>query len=321
MLPFCLDPLYPRLVVAKPKNSVKEAKVREVEEAGHLISTRKRDGYRHLIPITKRGVRIYTRGITEVTDLYPHLVQEVRAMDLPYDTLLDGELHNDLHGKDDYEFTAKVANSLPTHAHVLQKERGHVRFAVLNVILLEGNDLCEKTFYERLAIMRMLPYTRFGYLSPMEVLDCSFVNAKRRVKRNKWEGLVLYHMLRTTAYRLDGNTKVPPRPEGTWKWKPRKEDDFIVRKFAYGSGRNANRMGKLFLSQIDPATGKEAPCGEVGAFKDVMREYFAHEAAYPLVVQVSYQKRFTSGALQSPVFMRIRREKSIEECVFSSDRE
>ena len=156
---------------------------------------------------------------------------------------------------------------------------------------------------------------RTYYVSPVEVIAGSFKKAMSLVKEKKWEGLVLYDKTKPTAFGLDGKTGNPIRPDGCWKRKLMKEDDFIVRTWQKGTGRNKNRVGKLFLLQIDQRTGKEVPCGEVGNLKDDMREYLAKEARYPLVIQASFELRFSSGALRNAQYIRIRDDKRPEECV------
>ncbi|MEK9180274.1 MAG: hypothetical protein AAB897_02585 [Patescibacteria group bacterium] len=316
-LPFSLDPLDPKFVPAKPKHSIEESKVLELERAGNLIITRKRDGYRHLAAVTSRGVRIYTRGIEEVTDNYPEITQEIfqRLAISPRGTLLDGEMIIDEGGKDNFERLAQVAKSNPERARKLQ-ESAPVRFMIFDVLVHGGELVTDLNYRTRLFMLRqMFPQRAPEHISLLEVLDCPFAEATKLVRKENWEGLVLYDATKTTEFRLDGKKDQPKRPEGCWKWKPLKEDDFIAKSFAYGSGKNKNRMGKLFLFQIDHQTGEEISCGEVGGgFTDKDREDFVR-AQYPLVVQVEFQKRFPSGALRHPQFLRLRTDKSPAECL------
>lgn len=316
-LPFSIDPLDPKFVPPKPKNSVLESKVFALEKKGDLIITRKRDGYRHLVAITKKGVRIYTRGIEDVTARYPHIVEELKGANFSSDVLIDGEMVVDDKGKDRFEALAKIAKSKPEAAVALQQRQLKTHFMVFDVVVWKDEVALSCPYVERLKIVSDNFHFDFvGNISSVPVLSCSFVEAKKLVKRSGWEGLVLYDRTKSSTFRLDGKIEQPPRPEGCWKWKPLTEDDFFVERWEKGSGKNKNCMGKLYLLQIDSKTGKKVPCGEVGiGFSDEERGALADNTKYPLVVQVAYERRFASGALRFPRFLRIRDDKKPEECI------
>ncbi len=319
LLPFSLDPLDRNFVPAKPKHRVEDNKVYELEQRGDLIITRKRDGYRHLVVVSNSRVAIYTRGIEDVTSLFPHICEEFSRLGLPSgDFLFDGEMLVDRNDRDEFEMLTRIAKSKPEAAVALQETIGKASYMIFDPIVWEGEVTSEKSYRERLAIIQSLftgSREHVSFLFPVPVLSCSFDEARERVQKEKWEGLVLYDGTKPTAFRLDGRKEQPIRPDGCWKWKPHFEDDFIAKRFTYGTGKNKHRMGKLFLAQIDPQTGKEVSCGEVGGgFTDEEREEFV-SAQYPLVVQVEFQKRFPSGALRHPQFIRIRIDKIPKECV------
>lgn len=330
---FTIDPLDPRLVLAKPKHSVKESVVRALEEKGNLVITRKRDGYRTLVSISKGQVRCYTRGMRETTAHFPRIAEAIKKLDLPNDgVLLDGELLVSYNGFDDISALTSIVKSDPQTAHKLQKQHP-VSYIILNIVMLDHRLLIDLSFNERLNFVQLLfagnkhfllPLAHNAPVLPIEKLWHEFEASKQRVRREGWEGLVLYDRTKPTEIRLDGNIASPPRPSGCWKWKPLKEDDFIVRKWVYGTKGKAHerRMGKLFLSQIDSYTGKEVPCGEVGiGFTDEMREFLADNTKYPFVAQVAFEKRFPSNALRNPRFMRIREDKRSAECLLRREEE
>ena len=323
-LPFSLAPLDPNFVMAKPRQKVSDEIIQNLETAGYLINTRKRDGYRHYIVQPDTDVRIYSRGIEDVTAKYPHIVQEVSSMELPKRTMLDTEILFAKGGNDDIEKFTSIAKSNPAQAIKLQEENGFASAIVFGIIVFDGKLVTALPYQERLDIIHNLFSKldfRTYYINPVEIIPGSFKKTMALVKKKKWEGIVLYDKTKPTAFSLDGKTAKPIRPEGCWKRKPLDEDDFIVRTWQKGTGRNKNRAGKLFLLQIDSRTGKEVPCGEVGNLTDKMRKYFAEEARYPCVIQASFEMRFSSGALRTARFMRPREDKRPEECILPVETE
>lgn len=316
-LPFELNPLDSKFVPAKPKNSAIESAVTELEKHGRLIITRKRDGYRIFAVRTKQGVKLYSRGLEDLTNRFPHIVAELLQMPIPENSLLDGEMVYAKAGKDDYSTIAKLIKLNPDTSIKLQQTVGHASYIVFGIIVSGEEDVTNRSNRERLRMVFDLFPSNMAlkHVFPVEEYKTTLSEMKKMVLEREWEGLVLYDAAKPTTFKLDGRQDEPPRPNGCWKWKPRLEDDFIVRKWEYGTGKNKNRMGKLFLLQVDPRTKKETTCGEVGGgFTDAERENFA-VAEYPLVVQVEFQGRFKSWALRHPVFVRLREDKKPEECL------
>lgn len=326
-LPFSLDPLDPNFVMAKPKNSVAESKILNLETAGNLSITRKRDGYCHLVAGSNSSVKIYTRGIEDVTAKYPHIVHEISSMEIPFPFLLGAEILFDNCGKDEFEKLTRIAKSGNSAAVKLQEEIGFAVAMIFGVIVFGGKIVSLQTHQERFdLIARIFSQLDFRptYAYPLEVLGCSFKKAKSLVKEKKWEGLVLYDKTKPSAFRLDGKSNQPPRPEGCWKWKPKFEDDFIAVGWIPGSKgkKHQHRMGKLKLAQLDARTGKMVSCGEVGiGFSDKDREILVDDSLYPWVAQVEFQERFSSGKLRFPSFVRRRIDKRPEECLLPVETE
>ncbi len=132
------------------------------------------------------------------------------------------------------------------------------------------------------------------------------------IKKQGWEGLVLWDKTQGSTYSLEGKTL---RPLSCFKRKLVQEDDFIVRDWE-SSKNDSARMAKLYLSQIDPNTRQEFSCGACGGgFTNQWRKELANDKLYPFVAEIKFFKRFSSGALFSSKFFRIRTDKKIKECI------
>ncbi|MBI4120827.1 MAG: hypothetical protein HY457_01030 [Parcubacteria group bacterium] len=328
--PFALNPLDTTFVPPKPKNSVEDERVLALEADGRAIYTRKYDGYYVSAVVTGGRARLYTRGIArDITANFPHLVEELEGIRFPRGgSLFCAELVIDDRGSDNRELVSRIVLARPDAAAILQLEQGFAGLRVFNTLILGNEDVAPKTNAERLAIVREMITYRANKVLPAEVIKLPFAEAQKLVRKNKWEGLVIYDASKPTAYGIDAEgPDNPPRPNGCWKWKPTSEDDFIAIGWEKGSngGKHENRMGKLQLAQIHPVTCAQIPCGEVGTgFSDKERDIFANDRMYPCVVQVEYERRFAPRAMSrgrvqtalcNPRFVRIRDDKPARHCL------
>lgn len=317
-----LAPLDPNLVTAKPISSCNEKVINELGVSGNLIITRKRDGHNMLVSITGRGnggVRLYTRGILEITDKYPHIVKDVRNCDFPAGTLLSGEIIFEKEGKESRETFQRFASSGVKKALALQEEIGHPKFAIFNVIVFDGDICVYDAFETRMSLVQtILAGHSSEYTSIVEILDMPFTKAKEVVVKNGWEGLVLYDRNAGSEIRLDGNISNTPRPVGCWKWKPVNEDDFVAIGWVPStSAKHKGAVKDLIIVQYDQ-NGKEIACGKVGTgLSKAARVKYANDDLYPMVFEVKFERRGEkTNKLISARIVRKRHDKSPKECVF-----
>lgn len=307
-------PLSSGFVLAKPlqQESYDESIIYELERNNRLIITRKRDGWKIYVVKSKNRIALYTDGINEIDDRLLHIKKELERLNFPDETLFVGEGIVEVNKHDIFIKVQSVLNSGLNHSQAVQKEIGFLKLMLFDVIFLGGKCLLNEPYEQRLLLIEKLWREKgFKHVIPIETLKISYDDAKKLVEKKGWEGLVLYDKLFVSSFRLDG--KSPTRPTGCYKWKPLYEDDFIVRKFILSSN-DPSRLKEVILLQIDPENGKEFYCGKLGAFNKEMREKL-FRATYPLVVQVRFETRFESGAVRNARFMRLRKDKSLKNCI------
>jgi len=302
-------------VPAKPLNSAKEGQLEKADAAGTLLIQRKRDGRRHLVLKTRKGaIRIYSRRIEEVTANLPNLVKALASMAIPNGTILDGEVLVDRDGVDDYRATGTFTNPAQDPKESAEREANlPVSFMVFDVLYHNGDACWAEPYCERYEIIHtMLRGRKIGKVHVAENLDMTLAAAQKLARKEKWEGLVCWFADKGSCVRDGGK----PKRCNAAKWKPVKENDFIATSFFYGSGELSNVAGGLELSELDPDTGARRTAGKVGTgFNDAMRKEIL-KWKFPVVVEVKYDKQEPdSGKLRFPVFLRLREDKGVDECI------
>lgn len=318
--PFSLHPLYKSFVGPKPIDEAPEDHIRELESADKLIIERKRNGHGGLVATTgfrHQYVELYSRGVHELTRKFPDIVDELRGMSIPPNSLLAGELVLSINGIDDPDAFNGLAKSSPANAIQKQKTLGPVRFALFNVIVHKGKSVIKLPYGDRLDIIRELTARRrVTNVNIVDIVTQSFEQAKATVKEREWEGLVLYDKGAGSKYRLDGRTDDPPRPPGCWRWKPYKEGDFVATGWIPSDSKKFKGLVKdLLIAQRDPITKEFVSCGKVGnGLTPKQKRDFADDALYPMVFEVKFLRRTLNNRLISASVLRHRTDKEPVDC-------
>lgn len=312
MISLRLDPLPKDFVLAKPlkQDDYDEKIIYELEKKGKLIITRKRDGWKLFLVKANNRWKIYTDGINEVTERLPRIVEEIATLTVPDNSLLVGEGIVDEEGKDQFlKVGGILRGSNPSLIKIMIFDA--VYWGCVN-LLARGLNVAYSSYRLPLIKRLFLMEKRPQHVMAVQVLDMPYDEAKKMAVKRGWEGLVLYDTAFKSSFRLDG--KDPERPEGCYKWKPIYEDDFIVRSWIRDVSKHPSKVKKVLLSQIDPKTGKEFSCGELGSFSNQMRIHLI-TAKLPLVMQVKFEQRYPSGKLRNARFMRLRYDKKPSDCI------
>lgn len=310
------DSLSSGFVMSKPKQqeAYDESEIYKLEREGRLIITRKRDGWKLLLVQSGGHLKVYTDGIRDVTDRLGHIVSECFRKPFPDKSIIAAEGLMTIGDGEDRGRVTTVLNSARERSIEAQHTNGLLRPMAFDVLFWGGVPLLGSTQYSfRLEIIQS-KCAKYDTLLSLEVLKVSFDEAKELVRKNSWEGLVLYDTDFRGSFRLDG--KDPQRPNGCFKWKPILEDDFAVYSWI-PSGKNPERLKELRLTQTHPVTGRPVDCGKLGTFTNEMRERLKNMNT-PFVVQVAFDARFPSGKLCNKRFVCLREDKKPENCIAPS---
>lgn len=311
-----------RFVGAKPREEIKANDLKQInalQKTGWLDIQRKRDGYGTYVPISDRRVNLFSRLNTAWTGKFPSIEEELRSMNIPNETILCAETTatNKL-GHDDPHLFGRFARTNRDGSILLQKGFAPVRMSLFDVLVHNGRDLSNETYENRLDILQNICARSTDRVSVVERVEHSFADAQDIVKRLQWEGIIVRDLRSKTAFRTDGNSADPPRPDGCWKWKPFQEADFVALRWIPSDSKKYKGLVRdLVIAQYDPRTGELVDWGVCGVgLSDEQKQRLTDDSLYPFVVQIKFELRTKNNRLQKASIMRIRDDKRPEECFY-----
>ncbi|MCA2214527.1 non-homologous end-joining DNA ligase [Jidongwangia harbinensis] len=286
------------------------------------------DGVRVLALFDGGAPHLYARSGAVVTLAYP----ELTGLRLPAGTLLDGEMVVlDAHGRP--SFTA-----LAERMHVREPLRAArlagtlpVTYMIFDLLRFGGEDLMHLPYAVRRERLEELDLAGPHWMVPPVFADGAATAAAAR--ENRLEGVV--------AKRVD-TPYLPGLRSPDWiKVKFDRTGDYVIGGWRAG----ARRLGGLLVGMPGPA-GRLLFRGRVGGgisgaseqeLLDVLRPLAApaspfadgavpredargaHWVRPELVVEIRYGNRTPDGRLRFPRFLRLRPDKTPEECVEDDD--
>lgn len=297
----------------KPQHHV-SGKLQKLIDARKAWFLRKRDGMMHAIVCDEnRNLTMYSSTMQRSPknepgvawlDRYPHLVNALRAANLPPKTIILGELcstdprdnYNGWNAADDLEEVGGVVQSLTERALTLQRDGQPLSFCVWDVAFWEGENLLDTIpIGDRLLEYARNVCFRRQYLCIPEIVrmhedvgfyvvgtdfgrnyhrrsdgpsDLHRITELARVKR--WEGYVVVDPSATYEGKSISWHGKPDRPLVCGKLKPKFDADFIVRWDPdngigeRGKGKKSKGVGSVQAYLLDPRTGEEVPISKVG---------------------------------------------------------
>jgi len=297
----------------KPQNSLNAYCTKLLQEKKATL-LRKRDGMMHILLVKEDGdVAVYSSTLQAChkdepeipwARRYPHLVKEVRDLNLPGGTVLLGELctaachgHKDTFGMpvDDYNYVSTITKSLTKLALEKQKEKGFLGFCIWDIgfwakecvlqswtadqrflkigQILNNSSRLYLTFPESVYLQSSYAVVQSWDSNDLE-MDYESDDMRNEVlelaKTLQWEGWVVIDGKVPYDSRSHSFHGKAERPKFICKLKPKLEADFIARWDpdngigSWGKGKKSAGVGSVNLYLWDPEKKEEVFICEAG---------------------------------------------------------
>lgn len=284
------------------------------------------DGVRALAVIQGDRLRLYARSGAEITAAYPELAGLAEA--LPDDVIVDGEIVAfDASGRPSFTTLAeRIHVREPTRAARLAAEVP-VTYFVFDVLRVDDEELTTEPYARRREVLERLMPPRARWLVSPRFADGPATLAA--AGEYELEGVV--------AKRLESRYRPGLRSPDWVKVKRDRTGDFVVGGWRAGERRLGSllvgsptgsgwlefrgRVGggisaaseRELLAALQPLRSDSSPFTRPLERADVRGAVWVRPE---LVVEVRYAERTPDGRLRFPRFMRMRPDKSPQECTF-----
>jgi len=257
---------------------------------------------------------------TDFTINFPEIVKDAKLIKANQ-CVLDGEITFFDDHKNPFFLTATAIPST--------KKKFGVRYMVFDIIEYNGQRVTNLPLMMRLDLLKKIIPPSLKHIKVIKTYTdpSKFKSIYKDIVKRKGEGVML---------KKKDSPYVPGSRKEWIKVKKEQTEDCVVCGITEGLGRRKKTFGALLLGQYD-RKGKLIYVGNVGAgLSDAMLREFLRtinampEAQNPFGVKVNYVKKFIKptslvvevkamertsyGRLRLPVFLRVRTDKTPEEC-------
>lgn len=275
----------------------------------HWICEEKLDGSRYILQFNSSGRPLLTsRKISVKTNLPVDKTANLRGyvvgdcMGLA-GTILDGEIV----GGDSFGNTVSLMGSSPERAQKMLKDGFRVRYCVYDILQYRGEDMRDVPLGNRkAALQRAVDFYANPYIEYVKTLpnkEQSYLD----IVKNGGEGVILKM--------LNGLYVEGDRSKHWLKVKKSETYDGVILGFTEGNGKYENLIGSIRVGQM--VNGSMDEVATISGMNDEDREHFTNNQYKYIgkVVEFKAQQK-TEARYRHPVFVRVRHDKSPNECKF-----
>jgi len=315
---------------SKPHTSIPKVKLNKLIKESKVKFFIKENGLCHFILITdNKEVKIYTRRIDDHTTKYPKIVEAVKVIDYPANTLLIVELVIDpalnLPHMESFNLMSSISRSDTLEGKVKEdvtqtlylQELHPVKAVVFNVLFHDKQDLTSLHYDDILNLyinyfddyrLELFDAPKQTILiRPFELFFKSYDEAFSWADKNKkqYEGLVVWDISENAEITYNGK----PNRRACYKLKASQEDDVVAYDWKEGTGVKQGKIGSLLIGKYSK-DGVMIPMGNVGSGLKIKEgDCEIENWTFPCVIEITYDQKFPTGKYQFPRFNKKHEDK------------
>lgn len=256
-------------------------------------------------------------GYVNKIDRVPHL-RDI-ALNLPVDTVLDGEIVLNQYGT--VHDVTSILGSDPDEAIYKQKERGLVSFHAFDIPLHEGYDLRQRELWQRLEVLDDVLNTHvFQHLVDVPRKTLNKRGFYDYILAQGGEGIILkwrgalygQHRYWVKAKRSETFDVFVLGYKEASEESTKVSGETSITRFA-----ERNWIGSIEMGMWSPADNGFVSVGYCSGIDELTRMAISSEREIYLgrVFEIEAQSQFPTGRFEHPRFVRWREDKSKEECM------
>ena len=301
---------------ALPKGENGKQKLAELYANSRYVAEKKFDGSRYTIQVDGRGnYFVQSRresvhgGMCDKTANVPHIIQELKKLELSNNTILDGEI-DVLEGRE-FHYVQGCMGSLSERAIEIQKSDRMLYYKMFDVLEYDGNDLRNTPLESRRMILgEFFRKQKNRYVILVE----QFKDKDKRELFDKEieagaEGIILKN--------LDSIYVEDKKPTNSW-YKLKLVDTFdgLVTGYNAGTGKYEGMLGSLKVCQYKDQQLIEV--AEVGGMTDELRKSFKTrlDRGEKFIIEFAAQEAEVHNRYRHPRFVRERTDKNSSQCIY-----
>ncbi|MFQ5545538.1 MAG: non-homologous end-joining DNA ligase, partial [Acidiferrobacterales bacterium] len=287
----------------------------------------KYDGYRLIVSHEHDKAQLFSRAGNDLTSTFPEIADAVRALPFQY-VVMDGEaIVHDAQGLPSFSQLQKRGR-LTRRADVQRAAIGlPATLYVFDLLAFNSYDLRGLPLHTRKALLKEL----LPSVGPIRYSD--HIEEHGEAMYTQVQALGLEGMVAKKA-----DSRYQSRRSSAWiKINVEHTDDFVVVGYTSPKGSQpgfgalllaqcvddefvyAGRVGTGFTRQDSTEIAAQlSTANEANPPRDAPDEVAAHWIKPEFVAEIKFKERTPDGMLRQPVFLRLREDKSIRECVWQS---